>query len=176
MPTTAKSSRIDSTKSDDNTLVLNTPVGTIELVADAEFLVELRLKSRKKPNSTTNPLLLEAKRQIEEYFEGSRFEFELPIRLKGTAFQQKVWAELSKIPYGSSISYSEQALRLGNPEAVRAVGRANGQNPVPLIVPCHRVVGKDGSLVGYGGGLSIKEELLLLEKRHLVKMPARARA
>jgi len=103
-------------------------------------------------------------RQVEEYFAGARREFSLPLVLSGTAFQEKVWKELLTIPYGATRSYEEQARRIGKPRAVRAVGRANGDNRIAIIVPCHRVVGKDGKLTGYGGGLWRKQYLLDLER------------
>lgn len=101
--------------------------------------------------------------QLREYFSGDRKTFDLRLRLKGTEFQRKVWAALQEIPFGQTISYSELARRIGSPKAVRAVGRANGANPVSIIVPCHRVIGSDGSLTGYGGGMDRKRELLRLE-------------
>ena len=101
--------------------------------------------------------------QLIEYFEGEREQFDVPISLNGTAFQQRVWAELRNIPYGVAISYGELARRLANPNATRAAGLANGRNPISIIVPCHRVIGADRSLTGYGGGLSRKEALLKLE-------------
>lgn len=115
-------------------------------------------------------LLQEAKEQLEEYFDGKRREFDLPISLHGTDFQKKVWNVLRSIPYGETLSYGEVALRIGNPKASRAVGGANNKNPVMIIVPCHRVIGADGSLTGFGGGLPAKEYLLALEKGNF-KMP-----
>jgi methylated-DNA-[protein]-cysteine S-methyltransferase len=104
--------------------------------------------------------------QLEEYFGGGRTRFDVPLRLSGTEFQQQVWSALRDIPYGETISYGELARRVGNPAAVRAVGLANGRNPVAIIVPCHRVIGADGSLTGYGGGLERKAWLLDLEAAH----------
>jgi len=101
--------------------------------------------------------------QLDEYFQGKRKVFDLPLHAEGTAFQRSVWAALQAIPYGSTISYKELAQRIGQPEAVRAVGRANGSNPIPIVIPCHRVIGADGSLTGFGGGLLLKEQLLSLE-------------
>ena len=115
-------------------------------------------------------LLQEAKKQLEEYFDGKRRDFDLPISLHGTDFQKKVWNVLRNIPYGETLSYGEVALRIGNPKASRAVGGANNKNPVMIIVPCHRVIGADGSLTGFGGGLPAKEYLLALEKGNF-KMP-----
>lgn len=108
-------------------------------------------------------LLREAKRQLAEYFEGNRKQFELPLSLHGTQFQVEDWKALCTIPYGETRSYGEIARQIGRPKAFRAVGMANHNNPVSIIVPCHRVIGSDGSLVGYGGGLDIKKYLLDLE-------------
>lgn len=105
----------------------------------------------------------ETKTQLQEYFSGERTEFDLPLNLIGTDFQKQVWEALMSIPYGTTISYGEQAKRIGNSNASRAVGLANGKNPVSIIVPCHRVIGSNGKLVGYGGGLSRKENLLNFE-------------
>lgn len=111
-----------------------------------------------------NPAVLsEAVTQLREYFSRIRREFDLPLDLRGTPFQRRVWEELRRVPYGQTVAYGELARRVGRPGAARAVGRAVGANPVPIIVPCHRVVGADGSLVGYGGGLEIKAALLRLE-------------
>ncbi len=102
--------------------------------------------------------------QLRAYFAGALRDFDGPLAPEGTAFQQRVWERLREIPYGATISYSELATQVGNPRACRAVGLANGRNPIPIVIPCHRVVGKDGTLVGYGGGLAIKEKLLALER------------
>jgi methylated-DNA-[protein]-cysteine S-methyltransferase len=110
-----------------------------------------------------NPLLAEAGRQLREYFTGARRAFEIPLEMAGTAFQKCVWQELLTIPYGQTRSYSQVAASLGATNAVRAVGTANGANPIPVIVPCHRVIGAGGNLVGYGGGLPLKKRLLELE-------------
>lgn len=111
--------------------------------------------------------LKEPVRQLRAYFAGELKDFDLPLAPRGTEFQQNVWAELCSIPYGETISYGELARRIGNPNASRAVGLANGSNPIPIIIPCHRVIGANGKLTGYGGGLPIKEKLLALEKRQL---------
>jgi methylated-DNA-[protein]-cysteine S-methyltransferase len=105
-----------------------------------------------------------AQRQLEAYFRGALREFDLPVAPRGTAFQLRVWAELRRIPYGVTISYGELARRLGDPNLTRAVGAANGANPISIIFPCHRVIGADGSLTGYGGGLEVKRALLALER------------
>jgi methylated-DNA-[protein]-cysteine S-methyltransferase len=104
---------------------------------------------------------------LRSYFSGEREEFDLPLAPEGTKFQQEVWRRLCEIQYGQTISYGELARRIGNPQASRAVGLANGSNPIPIVIPCHRVIGSNGKLTGYGGGLPIKEKLLALEKRQL---------
>jgi len=109
----------------------------------------------------------DAIRQLREYFAGERTTFSLTLKPEGTDFQRAVWAELQNIPYGETISYKELADRIGKPKAVRAVGAANGANPIPIIIPCHRVIGNDGSLTGFGGGLPLKKRLLELESRQL---------
>src|SRR5439155_23203362 len=114
-----------------------------------------------------NPLLQEVMRQLSAYFAGKAESFDLPLAPQGTAFQQNVWRHLCDIPYGETISYGELARRIGNPNASRAVGLANGTNPIPIVIPCHRVIGSDGKLTGYGGGLPIKEKLLALERLQL---------
>ena len=101
--------------------------------------------------------------QLKEYFNKERKTFELQLEIIGTEFQKKVWKELLKIPYGETISYKELSIRIGNLKSIRAVGKANGSNPLPIVIPCHRVIGADGKLVGYGGGLDVKEKLLKLE-------------
>ncbi len=106
----------------------------------------------------------ETQKQLEQYLLGKRQIFDLPVNVQGTDFQKKVWQELSKIPYGKTVSYSDIAKKINNDKAVRAVGTANGRNPISLIVPCHRVIAADGTLGGYAGGLEIKEKLLHLEK------------
>jgi methylated-DNA-[protein]-cysteine S-methyltransferase len=111
-----------------------------------------------------NPLLVEAARQLQAYFDGSLREFHLPLDMTGTVFQRRVWRALLAIPYGETRSYAEIAAATGSPKAVRAAGAANGANPVPIVVPCHRVIGSGGKLVGYGGGLALKRRLLDLER------------
>ena len=107
--------------------------------------------------------LEDAARQLDEYFRGTRREFDLPLEPIGTEFQRRVWDELSRIPYGIAISYRDLALRIGKPDAVRAVGSANGRNPLPIVIPCHRVIASDGTLAGFGGGIPAKQFLLGLE-------------
>jgi methylated-DNA-[protein]-cysteine S-methyltransferase len=117
--------------------------------------------------SQGNPVLQETERQLRSYFAGDLRQFQLPLDLAGTPFQQRVWRELLKIPYGETRSYGQLASTLGTPAAGRAVGAANGVNPVPIVVPCHRVIGAGGKLVGYGGGLPLKRRLLALEQGSL---------
>ena len=112
------------------------------------------------------PLLMEAARQLNAYFAGTLTDFDLPLRMEGTAFRLRCWEALRTIPYGETISYGEQARRIGNPMAVRAVGGANHHNPISIVVPCHRVIGADGSLTGYGGGIEVKRWLLAHEQKH----------
>ncbi|MEI8658997.1 methylated-DNA--[protein]-cysteine S-methyltransferase [Vibrio sp. Hal054] len=114
--------------------------------------------------SDDHAILNQAKLQLEEYFSGRRTQFDLPLGAKGTDFQQSVWQALCKIPYGETWSYQQLADEIGNPKAVRAVGLANGKNPISVIVPCHRVIGKNGKLTGYAGGVETKEKLLQLER------------
>ncbi|HHX66488.1 MAG: methylated-DNA--[protein]-cysteine S-methyltransferase [Miniphocaeibacter sp.] len=111
-------------------------------------------------------LIKEAFKQIEEYLQGKRKEFNLPLETKGTDFQNRVWNSLKKIPYGKTFSYKDIAVDIGNEKASRAVGNANNKNPIVIVIPCHRVIGKNGKLVGYGGGISIKKKLLELEEKH----------
>ena len=113
------------------------------------------------------PLLAEASRQLTAYFDGTLTEFDLPIKMEGTTFRIKCWQALQTIPYGETISYGEQAKRIGSPKAVRAVGGANHHNPISIVVPCHRVIGADGTLTGYGGGVDKKAWLLTHERRSL---------
>lgn len=124
-----------------------------------------RFATRQHARLVDAPQPTRAGRQLGEYLEGRRRSFDLPIRLLGTDFQKEVWSALLQIPYGEIRSYGQQAESIGRPEAVRAVGRANGDNPVPVVIPCHRVLGKDGTLTGFGGGIDVKRWLLALERR-----------
>lgn len=115
-----------------------------------------------------NPIILQTKQQLAEYFQGTRKHFNLPVDfLFGTPFQHLVWQSLQQIPYGQTISYQQQAVMIQRPKAIRAVGAANGKNPLSIIIPCHRVIGKDGQLTGFGGGLENKKYLLTLEQKFL---------
>ncbi|MEO6801198.1 MAG: methylated-DNA--[protein]-cysteine S-methyltransferase [Rhodanobacter sp.] len=150
---------------------MDSPVGTLRLVADQHGLREIRFEHERHPKQAhpgwiraTAPLRF-ARSQLDEYFAGERQQFELPLQPAGTPFQLEVWEELRRIPYGATISYGELARRIGKPQAMRAVGAANGRNPLPIVVPCHRVIGADGSLTGFGGGLPTKRRLLSLEEQ-----------
>jgi methylated-DNA-[protein]-cysteine S-methyltransferase len=139
---------------------VDTPIGMLGLVASERGLTNVRWSAAGLPDDPS-PLLDEAAAQLEAYFAGDLTSFTLPLDLVGTEFQQRCWLALATIPYGNTVSYGEQAHRLGlGPDAARAVGAANGQNPVPVILPCHRVIGADGSLTGFGGGLALKRFLL----------------
>ena len=137
---------------------------------EKEYVKEIQVLSRQQAleirqnRSMPSPLQREVDKQMREYFEGKRKEFDLPLRPEGTVFQKKVWNALLEIPFGETRSYQDIANAVGSPKACRAVGMANHQNPIIIVIPCHRVIGKSGKLVGYGGGLSMKEKLLLLEK------------
>jgi methylated-DNA-[protein]-cysteine S-methyltransferase len=152
---------------------LESPIGTLLIVGDADGLRQILFSSngspaRPEPDWQESPSALdEVARQLRAYFVGELEAFDISLAPKGTPFQQKVWSELQKIPYGDTISYGELARRIGNSNASRAVGLANGSNPIPIVIPCHRVIGSNGKLTGYGGGLPIKGKLLALEKRQL---------
>ncbi|MBQ6108457.1 MAG: methylated-DNA--[Thermoguttaceae bacterium] len=145
-------------------MVYSSPIGPIFLRESNGFLVSVHF-SAEGESSPETPILLQAARELDEYFAGRRQTFDLPLNPTGTPFQRKVWAELQKIPYGTTISYGELARRIGQPKASRAVGMANHRNPLAIFIPCHRVIGADGSLTGYGGGLEVKRFLLDLEFR-----------
>lgn len=148
----------------------NTPIGMLTVAADAQGLRHLlfpenrhETKGREHWQRDAAPVA-EARRQLLEYFDGQRTVFDLPLAPAGTEFQVQVWQTLAEIPFGGIWSYAELARRVNRPKAVRAVGEANGRNPLPIILPCHRVIGADGSLTGFGGGLPAKAALLRLEK------------
>jgi methylated-DNA-[protein]-cysteine S-methyltransferase len=138
------------------------PVGPLTLVASDTGLRQIRWDGEGAQDGLgpPNAVLADARRQLEEYFAGTRRGFELPLDLAGTAFQLEAWRALELVRFGTTLSYREQARRLGRPAAARAVGAANGRNPVPIVLPCHRLVGADGSLTGFGGGLWRKRALL----------------
>jgi methylated-DNA-[protein]-cysteine S-methyltransferase len=143
------------------TTVVDTPIGPLGLVASDEGLRNVRFHARRLGHEGRSPVLEATAAQLTAYFAGELTRFDLPLDLGGTGFQQRCWLALATIPYGQTVSYGEQARRLGlGPAAARAVGAANGQNPLPLVLPCHRVIGADGSLTGFGGGLRVKRFLL----------------
>jgi methylated-DNA-[protein]-cysteine S-methyltransferase len=152
-------------------------LGKLKLVASAGSLVAV-LWEEEHPNRVKldiakldrrHPILLETERQLGEYFAGARTRFELPLELRGTAFQKRVWRALTEIPFGKTRTYFEMAKTIGAPKACRAVGAANGKNPLSIVIPCHRVIGADGTLTGFAGGLERKATLLALEARALDK-------
>jgi len=144
--------------------VVDTPIGPLGLAASDSALQSVTFQGGRLRPEGRSSVLDEAARQLEGYFKGELVSFDLPLELHGTEFQRQCWLALSTIPYGQRVSYGEQARRLGlGSEQARAVGAANGQNPLPLVLPCHRVIGADGSLTGFGGGLHVKRFLLELE-------------
>ena len=151
--------------------VVDSPLGRVTVQATEQGLTGLWFEEHTtQPEElgelqADHPILLLTKRQLSEYFSGIRKTFDIPLAAKGTPFQMQVWQALCDIPYGHSMSYQELADYIGNPKAVRAVGSANGKNPISVIVPCHRVIGKSGQLTGYAGGVARKKALLNLEKR-----------
>ena len=157
-------------------LVIDSPIGPISLLSENDTLVGLYFgKVYDEWGQGTSPLrgvgqsptvLTLCEKELAEYFAGELKDFTVPVRARGTPFREKVWAELRKIPYGKTVSYKDVAVGIGNEKAVRAVGGANHHNPVSIIIPCHRVLGADGSLTGYGGGMEVKQWLLDLEARY----------
>ena len=155
--------------------VIDTPIGALTVVAEDEALRGIYVEDQRHrppddrfgpPDDGGSAVLKEAERQLAEYFAGERTTFDLPLAPTGTPFQRRVWDALTAIPYGETVSYGELARRIGQPTASRAVGLANGKNPISIVVPCHRVIGSSGKLVGYGGGLERKQTLLALERGH----------
>ncbi|WP_331774959.1 methylated-DNA--[protein]-cysteine S-methyltransferase [Sulfurospirillum sp. 1612] len=152
---------------------IQSPIGTIYAIANATHLLALLIKSTKEemnlqfdnPLQEDNTILVQTQHQLHEYFEGKRTTFDIPLLPQGTPFQKAAWDALIKIPYGNTISYKTQALSIGKPKAIRAIGGANGANPIPIIIPCHRVIGTGGKLTGYASGLEIKKYLLDLENQ-----------
>ena len=152
---------------------MESPVGKLKLVASANALIAV-LWERERPNRVKlamlqhdpqQPILIETERQLGEYFAGTRNQFDLPLEPTGTEFQKKVWRALQEIPFGQTRSYLDLAKSIGSAKAVRAVGAANGKNPLSIVVPCHRIVGANGTLTGFAGGLGAKAKLLALEAR-----------
>ncbi len=150
----------------------NTPIGDLLLAGDDDGLSMIGFpkgKMRRDPEPDwifNEQPFAEARRQLDEYFAGDRKDFDLPLHLSGTDFQVQVLEELQRIPYGETTSYGAIAKRIGRPKAMRAVGAANGRNPIPIVIPCHRVIGSGGDLTGFGGGLDTKAALLRLEAEH----------
>jgi methylated-DNA-[protein]-cysteine S-methyltransferase len=149
--------------------IVDSPIGNLLLVGDGEALHRLDMRQGRRPVAIDprwerrDEAFAETREQLTEYFDGRRREFDLTLAMAGSAFELRVWRELCEIPYGETVSYGQVARALGAPDAARAVGLANGRNPIAVIVPCHRVIGADGSLTGYGGGLERKRLLLDLE-------------
>ena len=151
--------------------VIDSPIGPLRLVADDGGLRRICFRTERHARADDHDgvhapeKLCEVRRQLDQYFAGKRRQFELALNPVGTDFQRRAWRVLCDIPFGETRSYLEQARALGQPNAMRAVGAANGRNPLPIVIPCHRVIGSNGSLVGFGGGLEIKSALLALEAR-----------
>ena len=143
------------------------PIGLMEISGTSDGIRSLNFVEQHRDEYCSNALVDDCVRQTEEYFSGSRQKFAVPLDLQGTVFQKSVWLQLLKIPYGNTASYGDIARAIGNPKAVRAVGGANHRNPIALIVPCHRVIGSDGSMTGYGSGIWRKEWLLKHESKRL---------
>ena len=151
-----------------NHLVIASPVGKLRLVASEKGLVAIDVRSNTahletSQNASAQAILKKTKQQLDQYFAGKRTSFDVALDLVGTEFQVKAWRALCRIPFGKTISYGQQAANIKKPKAFRAVGSANGKNPIPIIVPCHRVVASDGTLGGYSLGLKMKKQLLALE-------------
>ncbi len=148
-------------------VLFDTPVGPMALECEGECLTALYLPCRPVEGAgAETPLLARGRAELLEYFQGKRRVFDLPLAPQGTSFQRRVWSALAEIPYGTVISYKELARRVDRPKGFQAVGQANGRNPLPIFLPCHRVVGADGSLTGYAGGLELKQFLLELERNN----------
>ena len=152
-----------------NVFYYDTDIGRIGIAEDGNFITNVFFENEELEDIKINetPLIKEAHKQIEEYLRGERKSFDLPISASGTEFQQRVWNALKTIPYGKTVSYKDIAIAIGNEKSCRAVGMANNRNPISIIIPCHRVIGKNGKMVGYGGGIEIKEYLLKLENNNL---------
>lgn len=144
--------------------MIDTPIGRLGLDVTDEFVVGVRFRAPGRPTQPNTGLLAEAAQQLAAYFDRRLRTFSLPLAPVGTPFQTEVWRMLGTIPYGETWTYAELAERIGRPAAVRAVGAANGRNPIPIMIPCHRVIGSSGKLVGFGGGLETKRALLGLEQ------------
>ncbi len=151
---------------------VDSPIGPLLLAGDGEALSLIAFSRGKKSRGAEqdwqrrDDVFGQARRELGEYFDGRRRDFDLPLRPEGTEFQRDVWDALRTIPYGATCSYADIARKIGRPKASRAVGMANGSNPLPIVVPCHRVIGANGSLTGFGGGIETKRFLLELERSH----------
>lgn len=150
-----------------STRAIKTPIGPLTLQADEAAVTAIRFGAGGAQDAS--PLLDAAEAQLREYFAGARRTFDLPLAPHGTAFQQRVWTALRAIPYGETRTYGELAAAIGSPNASRAVGMANHRNPISIVIPCHRVIGANGTLTGYAGGLEIKQKLLALEGINILK-------
>ena len=151
-----------------NTAYWKSPLGMLEICEEDDAIISLHFsKFTKETNNTTSPTINNTINQLSEYFNGTRKDFDIQTNPIGTKFQLRVWQELQKIPYGKTKSYQDIANNIGNIKACRAVGMANNKNPIAIIIPCHRVIGKNGTLTGYASGLETKEKLLTLEKNNL---------
>lgn len=148
--------------------IIPSPIGNLKISASEDSIVSIEFTTEEVTAVSPSSLLLrEAQKQLEEYFHKERQEFSLPLSPYGTTFQQKVWKQLQQIPYGETRSYRDIAIELGNLRQIRAAATANGKNPIPIVIPCHRVIGSNGSLTGYSGGLEKKKWLLELENPFL---------
>lgn len=155
---------------------IDSPIGPLTLVETDNFISAIYIQNKEKQKKRElnpelcpvkkTPLLCQASQELSEYFQGRRKNFSLPLNPFGTPFQKRCWEALLSIPYGKTCTYKDIAIAIGNEKACRAVGMANHRNPISIVIPCHRVIGSDGSLTGYGGGLPIKEYLLKLEGSH----------
>ncbi len=149
---------------------MNTKIGSIAIIEEDNKIIEIQIKKEIEDSNIQEkdtPLLKEVEKQLEEYFEGKRKTFDVPLNPKGTKFMKEVWTALQDIPYGEVKTYQQIAKKVGNPKAARAVGMANHKNPIPIIIPCHRVIGSNGKLVGYALGMDKKRFLLEWEKEHV---------
>ena len=144
--------------------IYNTIIGPIEIIEEDGYIINLGFNQNSNAEVQETVLIKETYKQITQYLQGHRKEFNIPIKMQGTDLQKSVWTELTKIPYGETRTYKQIAENVGNPKACRAVGMANHNNPIAIIVPCHRVIGANNKLVGYAGGLDIKGKLLEIEK------------
>lgn len=152
-----------------NTRIYSTPGGEIGVSEENEKIIEIffaDVENSFQEQGEETPVLQKAAKQLLEYFDGQRKEFDLPLKIAGTDFQKRVWQELQKIPYGETCSYKDIAIAVDSPKGFRAVGMANHENRIPIIIPCHRVIGANGKMVGFASGIGYKEKLLNLEKQY----------